>query len=116
VQSYQSPLYSVLHGRYSFSLSHDHVGQLNPCLSTHQDFEYIVWLHCTDRVAIHFIERGDYETICAEDSQIVDLFDLVNAVKSARDECCVAANNCEREEAPQMWTHEFGYLLQSRLD
>jgi hypothetical protein len=36
-----------------------------------QDFDYIIQIHCKDRVGIAYIERGDYEVIRPEDSQII---------------------------------------------
>jgi hypothetical protein len=45
-----------------------------------QDFDYIVQVHCKDRVGINFIERGDYEVLHAEDSEIIGPSELASTV------------------------------------
>ena len=39
-----------------------------------QDFDYVFQLYRRDSVGIEFIERGDYEVLRAEDSQIIGTF------------------------------------------
>jgi hypothetical protein len=47
-----------------------------------QDFDYIVRVHCKNRIGIDFIERGDYEVMRAEDSHIIGQSDLASTVES----------------------------------
>ncbi|KIM74362.1 hypothetical protein PILCRDRAFT_828352 [Piloderma croceum F 1598] len=63
----------------------NHLGEIIPVptifCSTWKDFHYIVQVHCRNRVGIDFIERGDYEVICAENSQIVRPSELAHTVQ-----------------------------------
>jgi hypothetical protein len=45
------------------------------------DFNYIVQIHCKNRIGTHFIKQGDYKVICSEDSQIVGLSELASMVE-----------------------------------
>ena len=53
-----------------FLVSH----RLGLCIFISQDFDYVFQLYRRDSVGIEFIERGDYEVLRAEDSQIIGIF------------------------------------------
>jgi hypothetical protein len=56
-----------------------HLGQLSHALRL--GFDYVVQVHCKDRVGINFIQRGDYEVLHAKDNQIIDPSEFASTVE-----------------------------------
>lgn len=42
------------------------------CISIAQSFDYIIKRYCEDSIGCHFIERGEYKMIRAQDSQVIE--------------------------------------------
>jgi hypothetical protein len=50
-------------------------------ISSAQDFDHVLQVHCKDQIGIDFIERGDYEILRAEDNQIIPRSEFGTAVE-----------------------------------
>jgi len=50
-------------------------------ISTTQDFDDIVQVHCRNRIGIDFIERDDYEVMRTEYSHTIGLSDLASTME-----------------------------------
>jgi len=64
----------------------DHLGRNIPVptmfCGTWKEFDYIIHGYCKDSVGSHFIKRGDYRLICAEDSQTIGPSEFASSVES----------------------------------